>query len=128
MVKTKAIALSDIGEVELDLDHLDNLLWLYAEIMNEELMQLRQDKEKSWQENAFLQRYDMADSLLRAILESLAATRANVERLSNTAAAAGLPAELQSLTTEEKRELLRKLQENGIPAAERKAAGSKKGR
>lgn len=84
MVKTKVIALSDIGEVELDLDHLDNLLGLYAEFMNDELMQLRQDKEKSWQEKAFLQRYDMADSLLRAILESLAATRSSVERLSST--------------------------------------------
>lgn len=112
MVKTKAIALSDIGEVELDLDHLDNLLGLYAEFMNDELMQLRQDKEKSWQEKAFLQRYDMADSLLRAIMESLAATRANVERLSNTTAVAGLPAELQSLTADQKRELLEQVIEH----------------
>lgn len=37
-----------------------------------------------------------------------------------------LPEELLSLCLEEKRELLRKLQENGIPAAERKAAGSRK--
>ena len=37
MVKTKAIALSDIGEVELNLDHLDNLLGLYIEFMNDEL-------------------------------------------------------------------------------------------
>lgn len=36
------------------------------------------------------------------------------------------PEELLSLCLEEKRELLRKLQENGIPAAERKAAGSRK--
>ena len=111
MKKTKAIALSDIGEVELDFDHLDNLLGLYVEFMNDELLQLRQDKEKSWQEKTFLKRYDMADSLLRAILESLTATRASVERLSKTAAVAGLPAEIQGMTANEKRELLRQLLE-----------------